>query len=262
MRLMRSKESGIGWGLVCAAASLFSLWNAVAERRIGWLVIAFLWLSLGVEGLDPGWWSGKAARVRTARSSHGTMNDSSAPPPLAPPWFARLLLSGLPPHLPCTNPDCSIVGHYPPVCDFCYAECVQWEYRTAAAVWFMVGEGLTILMAVYLLSEVSTAALTVVGGLFFVIIGFPTRWWRAKMPVITWLVSWGWGRFVWQACNECQRLIEAGDHQEVALRAATFVPQRLALVSPVVSASWDAVHARQQRFFLRRRRPRPTRLPP
>ena len=259
MRLMSSKASGVGWALACAAGSLLSLWTAVAERHLAWLVTAFLWLSLGVEGLDQRWWSGKTGGVRTARS---TMNDSFAPPLLAPPSFAWLLLSGLPPHLPCTNPDCSIFGHYPPVCDFCYGQCVQWECRTGAAVAFMVGEGLFILMAVHLLSQVSTAAPTVVGGLFFVIIGFPTRWWRGKTQVVTWLVSWGWGRFVWQACDECQQLIEAGDDQEVAQRAATFVPQRLALVSPVVSESWDAVRARQQRFFLRHRRPRPTRLSP
>lgn len=83
------------------------------------------------------------------------MKENPAPPLLVPPSFARLLLSGLPPHLPCTKPDCSIFGHYPPVCGFCYAECVQWEYRTAAAAWFMVGEGLTILMPMVCWSEIA-----------------------------------------------------------------------------------------------------------
>lgn len=260
MPLMSSKASGIGWALVCAAGSLFSLWTAVAERRMGWLVIAFVWLSLGVEGRDQG--SGKAGGVRTATSSHGKMTENTAPQLVAPSSFAWLLRSGLPPHLPCTNPGCSILGHYPPVCDFCYAQCVEWEYRTGGALAFMVGECLTMFMAVHMLSEVSTAALTAVAGLGLVIIGFPTRWWKGKMPMITLVTSWGWGRFVWRACDECQRLIEAGDQQELARRAASFVPQRLALISPVDSASWDAVRARQQRFFLRRRRPRATRCSP
>lgn len=212
----RSAVGAVAGGL----GALGSVYFAVSERNPAWVMNAAICAALCLE----------------------------FPPPERPADAYRL---GWSPHLPCTNPTCSTPRHLPPVCDFCYAQPMSWEYNRKGTWWRMIVGFLSAILAMSVLGAASPTLMGLLLGLAMVVVVvrpeclMPPRGLRAT--------TLGSGGLFWSACEDCHQLIQVGDRQAIERRSAALVPIHLGHPDGPLP---DSVTARTEAFFRAEPRPR------
>ncbi len=216
-------RSLVGFGC-CVIAALYSIYNAVAERNPGWVLIAALWVALPLD----------FPQSRRARRTDAYRGE----------FFIR--------HLPCTNPSCATSNHLPPVCDFCFSQGVSWAYVGRGARRREILGSLATCLTISVVAAVSPLLFCLLFG-YVLLVGLirPQHLLRIARPLT------GSGLVVWSACDTCHELIETCDTDGLVQRTAHLVPTRLG--SPGAPLP-DTVQARTRSLLAASPRPKCRRI--